>query len=190
MLALPAPATPAPKRQALVATALFCLAGLMLMGGLAAAWFDFRNAAGTSNWKPENLVMPEVATNLLWITAGIACVMAQWAVYSVQHNDHQHAGLAFGVTFIMGLAMLNSQAYVWKKVGLPVHGETAYNSMFYAFTGTVFALILIGLVYVTVTGFRYLGGRRDVGTVAAMALYWYFLFAAVSTVWFVVYVTK
>lgn len=190
MLALPPPPAPAPKRQVLVATAMFAAAGAMLMGAFAAVWFEFRNTAGTTNWMPEGMVIPEVATNIMWATGAIGCAMAQWAVYAVKRGDRLHAGLAFGITFLLGLAMLNSQAYTWGKIELPVQGETSYNSMFYAFTGTVFALIIVGLIYVAVAGFRFLGGRTDTATVVGMAVYWYFLFAAVTTMWFVVYVTK
>jgi len=191
MLALPPAPAPAPKRQVLVATALFVAAGTMLVGGLSAVWFRFRNNAGTTSWKPEDLIIPEVATNIMWITALFAVVMIQWAVYAAKRNDRPHTAMALGITFVLGLAMLNSQAYVWRKVALPVKGETAYNAMFYAFTGTVFALILVGIVYAAVGAFRVLGGRlRDRETLAGLALYWYFLAAAVTAVWFVVYVTK
>ena len=56
--------------------------------------------------------------------------------------------------------------------------------------GTV-ALVGIGIAFTLVTVFRFLGGRTDERElVAAHALYWYFVAAAFSAVWFVVYVTK
>ena len=52
--------------------------------------------------------------------------------------------------------------------------------MFYAITGTMLALLIIGLVFTAVTAFRFLGGRTDDREiVAAHALYWYFLAAVV-----------
>ena len=63
--------------------------------------------------------------------------------------------------------------------------------MFYAITGTMVALFIIGLGFTAVTAFRYLGGRTtDRELVAAHALYWYVLAAVFSAVWLIVYVTK
>jgi heme/copper-type cytochrome/quinol oxidase subunit 3 len=73
---------------------------------------------------------------------------------------------------------------------LPI-SEGTYPGMFYAITGTVIALVVIGMVFTAVTAFRFLGGRLDERElVAAHALYWYFVAAAFAAVWFVVYVTK
>jgi cytochrome c oxidase subunit 3 len=42
-----------------------------------------------------------------------------------------------------------------------------------------------------VATFRYLGGRtRDREILSAHAMYWYFMGAVYTTLWFVVYVTK
>ena len=63
--------------------------------------------------------------------------------------------------------------------------------MFYAITGTMLALVIIGLVFTGVTAFRSLGGRSgELELVSAHAMYWYFVAAAFSGVWFLVYVTK
>ncbi len=76
---------------------------------------------------------------------------------------------------------------------LPISGEdaTAYNTMFYAITGTFMLLLIIGVGFSAVTAFRYMGGRTtDREIVSAHALYWYFLSALFFALWFVVYVTK
>ena len=76
---------------------------------------------------------------------------------------------------------------------LPVIGPdpTAYNTMFYGITGTFLLLMLIGIGFTLVSGFRYMGGRTaDHEIISANALHWYFLSAAFFAVWFVVYVTK
>ncbi len=191
MLALPPAPAPAPRRQVLVGTALFCGAAAMLIGAMTALWFRFRDNAGTTVWKPKKVVIPEVATNTMWITAFLACVMIQWVVYSAKRGDRQHTAVGLGIVMILGLAHLNSQAYVWKKVALPVKGDTAYNSMFYAITGTLFVLVVVGIGYALVGAFRYIGGRtKDRETLSGLALYWYFLAALNTAVWFTVYVTK
>jgi cytochrome c oxidase subunit 3 len=72
---------------------------------------------------------------------------------------------------------------------MPV-AEGGYPGMFYSITGTMLALVVIGLVFTAVTAFRSLGGRSELELVSAHALYWYFVAAAFSAVWFLVYVTK
>lgn len=189
MLALPPAPAPAPRRQMLVGTAMFVAAGTMLIGAMTALWFHFRGEADV--WKPEKLVIPEVATNVMWITALFACLIVQWAVYSATRGDRHHTALALGVVIILGLAHLNSQAYVWRRIELPVKGDTAYNAMFYAITGTMFTLVVAGIVYAIVGAFRFIGGRtRDRETITGLALYWYFLAVAHTAVWYSVYVTK
>ncbi|MEY4372225.1 MAG: hypothetical protein RL219_994 [Actinomycetota bacterium] len=189
MLALPPAPAPAPRRQMIVGTAMFSAAAAMLVGGMTALWFHFRSEPGL--WKPAKTVIPEVATNVMWVTALLALAMVQWAVYAARRGDRQHASVALGITMILGLAHLNSQAYVWKRVELPVRGETPYNSMFYAITATLFVLVVVGVVYAMVAAFRYIGGRtKDRETISGLALYWYVLAALHTVVWFSVYVTK
>jgi cytochrome c oxidase subunit 3 len=63
--------------------------------------------------------------------------------------------------------------------------------MFYALTGTFVALMITGLVFTFVTAFRFLGGRTsDREIVSAHAMFWYFIGAVYSVLWFSVYVTK
>ena len=72
----------------------------------------------------------------------------------------------------------------WRK-------RTKTAAMFYAITGVMTALAIIGVVFSAVTAFRYLGGRtteREI--VSAHAMYWYFLSVAYTALRFVVYVTK
>ena len=69
--------------------------------------------------------------------------------------------------------------------------QGTYSVMFYAVTGVVMALAIVGVVFSAVTAFRYLGGRTtDREVVSAHALYWYAYSAIFAVVWFVVYVTK
>jgi cytochrome c oxidase subunit 3 len=193
MHALPAAPAPAPRRQLLVGTTVACVAGSMLVGGMLAVWLLQRQRAIEGideRWLPDGVVIPEVPSNVMLISYATLCVFAQWAVYATRRGDRVHTGLALGLVGIIGLAIINAQAYVYARIELPV-AEGAYGPMFYAITGTMIALTVIGLVFTAVTAFRYLGGRtgeREI--VSAHALFWYFLAAAYSAVWFVVYVTK
>ena len=90
----------------------------------------------------------------------------------------------------MAIAFINAQAFVWHTMAVPVK-ENYYGALFYAMTGTMTALVIVGLVFTAVTFFRTLAGRLgDTEILSAHALYWYFAAAAYAAVWFVVYVTK
>lgn len=199
MLSLPPAPQPAPRRQVFLGTALACAAGTMLIGGMLATWLQFRADAPVresmkrgfiKDWMPADIVVPEVAANMMLIAFCVACVMAQWAVYSAKRADRQHAGMAFGVTGLVGLAILNAQIFIWTQMGVGAR-DGAFHSMFYAITGMMTVLLVAGIVFSLVAAFRYLGGRtKEIELVSSQALYWYFLTAAFSAVWFVVYVQK
>lgn len=200
MLALPPATQPAPRRQGFIATAIAGSAGVMLIGSMLATWLQFRadspvreSDSGNGlikDWMPAAIKVPEVAANIMLVAFVVACIMAQWAVYSAKREDRAHAGTAFALTALFGLAILNAQMFIWVQMGVGVR-DGAFHSMFYAITGTMTFLLLTGIVYTLGTAFRYLGGRtREVSVVSAHALYWYFLAAAYAAVWFVVYVQK
>jgi heme/copper-type cytochrome/quinol oxidase subunit 3 len=191
--ALPAaPALP-PRRQVLVGTALAGAATIALIGAMLAVWVVERERAldsAEATWVPSDVTIPEVAANVMLIGMLGVIVFAQWAVYAARRGDRVHAGIGFGLVALLGLAVINAQAYVWNQIEMPIAGG-GYPGMFYAVTGTMTALLVVGVVFTAVTAFRYLGGRSsDREMVAAHALYWYVLAAAFSAVWYVVYVTK
>ncbi len=196
---LPAGAPPAPRNTILVAAGAAAVAGTMLMYGMLAVWFKFRDAAPLRvakngkmirDWLPADIAIPEVATNTLMITMVVTCVMAQWAVYSAKRHDVSHAGLALVVTSFLGVALINGQAAVYMQMGIGLL-DGPYQTMFYAVTGTMLFLLVTGLVFSFTTMFRVYAGRvRDHQVVSAHALYWYFLATTFLAMWFVVYVQK
>lgn len=196
MHALPAAPAPPPRRQLFVGTAVAGLATIMLVGGMLAVWYQQRaralDAGDDATWLPDGIVIPEVATNTMIFGLVGVVLFAQWAHYAARRGQRANTGLALGLVALMGLAVINAQAYVWHQIQLPIEGETAgYAGMFYAVTGTMTALFVIGLVFTLVTVFRSLGGRLDDTEVtSAHALYWYVLTIAFLAVWLVVYVTK
>ena len=188
--ALPPAPLPTPRRQILVGTALACVAGSMLIGGMLSVWLLLRQRVvdAGERW-PADFTIPEVASNVMLVTIFGLCLFAQWSVYAARRDDRANLGLSLGLVAIMGIAFINAQAFVYVDMEMPI-AEGAYPGMFYAITGTVLALVIGGLAFTAVTAFRVLGGRADRPLVAAHALYWYFVAAAFSAVWFVVYVTK
>lgn len=189
--ALPAAAVAGPRRQLFVGTALACVAGTMLIGGMCAIWVLLRDEAVDAGERfPADYIITEVASNVMLMTIFTLCLFAQWAVYSGHRGDRAHTALALGVVGVLAIAFINGQAFVWHDMGVSIRDER-YGALFYAMTGTMTALVIVGLIYTAVTAFRALGGRlNDAEILSAHALYWYFTATAYSAVWFVVYVTK
>jgi heme/copper-type cytochrome/quinol oxidase subunit 3 len=195
MLALPAAAPPAPRRQLLVGTAIACVAIGALIGAMLALWMRMRTATMDSStpWIPKGIKVPMVPANTMLLAFVPICVMAQWAVYASRRDARSHTALALGLVGVIGVAVINAQAYIYQQMKLPAasKGGGAFNAMFYGLTGTFIGLVALGIGFSLVTAFRYLGGRTsDREIVAAHALYWYFLAAVCCALWFVVYVTK
>ena len=196
MLALPSAAAPAPRRQMFVGTALACVAAGSLMGSMLGLWMRFRTQAldaTDGRWVPRGIKIPLVPANTMLLAFFLILVFAQWSVYAARRDARSHTALALSLVAIIGIAIINAQAYIYARMKLPVSGEdaTAYNTMFYAITGTFLLLLIIGVGFSAVTAFRYMGGRNtDREIVSAHALYWYFLSALFFALWFVVYVTK
>ena len=190
-LELPPAGLPAPRRQLLVATALACLAGSTLVGGMLAVWVLLRQRVVDDGERfPVDYIITEVASNVMLMTIAALCLFAQWAVYAAKRGDRAHAALALGVVAIMAIAFINAQAFVWHTMEVGI-ADNYYGALFYAMTGTMTLLVVLGLVYTTVAIFRTLGSAsRDTELLSAHALYWYFAAAAYTAVWFVVYVTK
>jgi cytochrome c oxidase subunit 3 len=193
MHALPVAPPPAPRRQLFVGTALACAAGTTLFGGMIAIYLRFRQEALSvtgGEWKPKAVKVPDVPTNVMLIAFLFIGIFAQWAVYAARRGHRSNTGLALGLVALLGLAVINSQAFVYRQMGAALRDGT-YETMFYALTGTFVALMIVGLVFTVVAAFRYLGGRtgeREI--ISAHAMYWYFLGAMYVALWFVVYITK
>jgi len=183
-----------------VATAFVAAGASMLMGSMLAMWLDFRAKAPTrvasdsvsliKDWLKSDVAIPEVAATTLMITFVIACVMAQWAVYSARRGDKSHTTLALAITMFTGLAIINAQIALWMQIDLVLRND-AYETMFYAITGTMMAIVVSAVVYSFVAMFRVLAGRgADHDVLRAHALYWYAVSGMFAALWFVVYVQK
>lgn len=194
MLALPPAAAPAPRRQLFVGTAIGCVAAASLMGAMLALWMRFRtDALVDGEWLPRGVTVPLVPANTMMLAFVLIWVFAQWTVYAARRDARSQTALGLTLVAVIGVATVNAQAFIYARMKLPVTGDepTAYNSMFYAITGTFTLLLIIGIGFTAVTAFRYMGGRTsDREIVSAHALYWYFLGALFFALWFVVYVTK
>ena len=196
MLALPSAAPPAPRRQLFVGTAVGCVAATSLIGAMLAIWMRFRDEAlhvPKGQWVPKGIKIPLVPANTMLLAFVLIGVFAQWTVYAARRDARSHVALGLTLVAVIGVAIVNAQAFIYARMKLPISGKaaTAYNPMFYAITGTFLLLLIVGIAFSVVTAFRYMGGRTtDREIVSAHALYWYFLSALFFALWFVVYVTK
>ena len=194
-------AGPAPRTSTVfVATALVAAGMTVLIGGMLAMWLQFRANAPTriasdgvsliKDWLKKDVAIPEVASNTMMFTFVIACVMAQWAVYSARRGDKSHTTLALTVTLFTGLAIMNAQVALWMQIDIVLRND-AYETMFYTVTGTMFAIVASAMVYSLVAMFRVLAGRTgDHDVLAGHALYWYAVSGMFAAMWFIVYVQK
>jgi heme/copper-type cytochrome/quinol oxidase subunit 3 len=149
-----------------------------------------QSLAANGRWLPEGVEVPMVPANVMLCALLPIVVFAQWAVYSAKRGDRVHTGTALGLIALLAVAMINAQVNIYERMNVPAVGAT-FNTMFYALTGVMVVLLIVGALFSAITAFRYLGGRtaeREI--VTAHALYWYFLSFAVSMLWFVIYVTK
>jgi cytochrome c oxidase subunit 3 len=183
-----------------IGTGLVAAAASLLIGGMLSVWLRFRANAPLressdglyqiKDWLPEDIKIPEVVTNVNLGTFAVICVMAQWAVYSSRRRDSKHTSAALGLTLLFGVAAVNALVSTFTQMEIGV-ADGAYQSMFYAITGTLIALVAGGMGYTLAALFKSIGGRAaNTDLMSAHALYWYFLAAAYTAVWFVVYVQK
>ena len=199
-IALPSAPARTSRRQVLVATTLVVGALTMLMAGMIATWLKFRAGAPTrlssdglrtiKDWMPKDVKIPEVAANTMFVTFPVAALMAQWAVYSAKRDDRTHRSLALLIVLGLGVAIVNAQIAVWSQMEIGL-ADGAFQTVFWTITGTMLLLVAGGMAFTVVAFFRSIGGRDDdQQVVSAHALYWYFLTAVFTVVWFFVYVQK
>jgi cytochrome c oxidase subunit 3 len=120
----------------------------------------------------------------------MSSVTMHWAVHAIGRNDRRHTYLALGVTLLFGVAFLNSMGFLFAQLGVGV-ADSAYGVVTYALLGTMTALAVAAMLFVTLMGFRALGGQfsaRDHEGLAAAALAWHamvvgFFFVNAIVIW-------
>ncbi|MGH2684922.1 MAG: cytochrome c oxidase subunit 3 [Actinomycetota bacterium] len=188
----PAPAPPRP-RVLMVATGLSIAAAAMYFAGLLGTYFALRASAGgtTPDWVPEEASLPLVQGNMALVTILMSAVTMQWAVYAMGRNDRQNSYVALGLTFMFGIAYINSVAFYISQLGVGV-ADTTYGVLTYGILGSHLVLTITALVFVVLVAFRALGGQfsaRDREGLAAAAMVWHFtVLAFVAVVATVVWV--
>ncbi len=190
---LPATAAPAPvlprRRELLFGTA-FATAGVVMgMVTLIGAYIAARDATGAA-WLSTN-VIPLTQPNMQLLTLAMSVVTMQWAVWSIGRDDRYHTYLALGVTLLLGLAFLNQTSFLFNQMGVTI--VQAEGPLFYAVTAGHLAMVVAGMVFIALMGFRTLGGQfssRQPDGLGAAAIFWYAACALYPVIWFAVYVQK
>jgi heme/copper-type cytochrome/quinol oxidase subunit 3 len=183
------PAPPIRRRELLFATAFASAGVVMVFVTLLGAYLAARNGAGEA-WL-EGSRIPLTQANMQMATMVMAAVTMQWAVYAISRDDRLHAYLALGITLLLGLAFVNQTTFLVKQSGV-VLAEPG-GALFYSVVGVQAAMVLAGVVYIALMGFRALAGQfssRQPDGISAAAVYWYVCVATYAVVWIAIYVMK
>ena len=185
-----APPPVLPRRRELLFGTAFVTAGIvMAMATLIGAYIATRAATGDA-WLSVNNI-PLTQPNMQLVTIGASVVTMQWAVWSINRDDRYHTYLALGVTLLLGAAFVNQTSFLFNQVGMT--RVQAEGPLFYAVTGGHLAMVIAGMVFMILMGFRTLGGQfssRMPDGIGAAAIFWYAAAALYAVIWFAVYVQK
>jgi heme/copper-type cytochrome/quinol oxidase subunit 3 len=189
----PAP-EPSRPRVLLVGTALAAGATAAGMCGLVALYAQVRaqSLATEGSWLPEETVLPLTPGNMGLVSLLMSLVTVAWAVYALRNDDRMHAWLAIAVSLLFGAAFITDTAYLWQQSQLAV-ADTPQAVLVYVITGLHVAMVVAGMLYLLVMGFRSLGGQltgRAAEGMEAAALFWYVAVAVYAVVWYAIYITK
>ncbi len=141
---------------------------------------------------PDGVVLPLTPGNMGLLTLLMSAVTMAWMVHSLRVADRVHAYVAMGVTLMLGVAFINSTAYLYQQLAMGFT-TSSVSGLLYAVTGAHLAMVFVGLVFTAVMGFHALGGQltgRNAEGMSAAALYWYVTIAVYAAVWYGVYITK
>lgn len=186
--AVPPPVLPR-RRELLFGTAFATAGVVMAMATLIGVYISTRDATGDV-WLSVNNI-PLTQPNMQLVTIGASVVTMQWAVWSINRDDRYHTYLALGVTLLLGAAFVNQTTFLYNQAGITI--VQAEGPIFYAVTAGHLAMVVAGLIFMTLMGFRTLGGQfssRQPDGIGAAAIFWYAAVALYAVIWFAVYVQK
>jgi heme/copper-type cytochrome/quinol oxidase subunit 3 len=141
---------------------------------------------------PEEVILPLTPGNMGLVTLAMSVITMAWAVYALRNDDRPHAYLALGITLVLGVAFLNSTAYLYQQL-LMGFDASATSALLYITTGAHLLMVVVGMLYAAVMAFHALGGQltgRDAEGMGAAALYWYVTVAVYVPLWYGIYITK
>jgi heme/copper-type cytochrome/quinol oxidase subunit 3 len=189
----PAPA-PRRPRVLLVGAAFGAVASALVVLSMLAVYLQLRNERVTAGVTalPDGIVLPLTPGSMGMVTLSMSVITMAWIVHALRQDDRTHAYLGLGLTLLLGVAFINSTAYLYQQLAM---GFTATGTagLLYAVTGAHLVMVVVGLLFTAVMGFQALGGQltgRDAEGMSAAALYWYVTVAVYAVLWYGVYITK
>ncbi len=189
----PAPEVRRP-RVLLVGAAFGAAASALVVLSMLAVYLQLRGdrIANGVPALPDGVVLPLTPGNMGMVTLAMSVVTTAWLVNALRNDDRTHAYLALGLTILLGAAFLNSTAYLYQQLAMPLTASGTAG-LLYAVTGAHLVMVVVGLLFTAVMGFHALGGQltgRDAEGMSAAALYWYVTVAVYIAVWYGIYITK
>jgi heme/copper-type cytochrome/quinol oxidase subunit 3 len=185
-----APPPVLPRRRELLFGTAFTTAGVvMALATLIGAYIATRAATGDV-WLSVNDI-PLTQPNMQLVTIGMSAVTMQWAVWSIMKDDRYHTYLALGVTLLLGAAFVNQTSFLYNQAGITI--VQAEGPLFYAVTAGHLTMVVAGMIFMLLMGFRTLGGQfssKMPDGISAAAIFWYAAVALYAVIWFAVYVQK
>ncbi len=184
----PAPVLPR-RRELLFGTGLVTAGVSMAIVTLVAHYLTTRAAAG-GTWFVETDI-PLTQPNMQLVTIAMSAVTMQWAVWAINRDDRYHTYMALGLTLLLGVAFVNQTTFLWHMAEVTM--EQPEGPLFYAVTAGHLAMVVAGLIFITLMAFRALGGQfssRQPDGIGAAAIFWYACIGLYGLIWFAVYVQK
>ncbi len=129
---------------------------------------------------------------MMFLTLLMSCVTLAWAAWALRRDDKQNAYVALGITTLMAFAYVVQASYLFSISNIPVNAPQGQGVLFWAISGSHFAMVIAGLLFIALMTFRALSGnfRRIPDGVTAAAIYWYITVGVYAVVWYAVYITK
>lgn len=184
------PAPILPRRRELLFGTAFATAGVAMgLITLIGAYIATRDATGAA-WLSTNEI-PLTQPNMQLVTLGMSVITMQWAVWSINRDDRYHTYLALGTTMLLGVAFVNQTSFLYNMAGVAM--VSAEGPLFYGVTAGHLGMVVAGLIFMALMGFRTLGGQfssRQPDGISAAAIFWYAAVALYAVIWFAVYVQK
>lgn len=184
-LALPSGERPVDNRATTLVTLLLGCALTAMFGALIAAYLAVDDAV--KDFPPANTHPDNYTAVTVMITALMASVCAEWAVWAVRNRERGHSLVAHGLHLGLALAAINAIWYIGSRLPFGVN-DNAWATLVYAM------LTLSAMVLALAAGFMFFSLLRTAGAQSderrlAMprAAAWFWHFATLG--WFGVFFT-
>ena len=111
-------------------------------------------------WIPNKATIELTQPGMVIWTLLISIVVMQWAVYSIKHDDRQHALLGIGTTLVMGAMVVVQTAWHLSQTNLIAdEGPTTAATLIFTIVGSYLVAVIIGMIILLLTGFRTMAGH-------------------------------